>query len=115
MHIQLTMKIKTATGIFVFAALLANAAVHAEDSDQDRKHPLTFVKDSVITTKIKANLFDEKMSNMFHIKVDTDNKGAVVLDGKVRTQEEADKAVQIARDTEGVTSVICNIRIRNDD
>jgi osmotically-inducible protein OsmY len=35
----------------------------------------------------------------------------VVLSGKVRTQEEADKAVSIAQGTEGVTSVTSHLRV----
>lgn len=106
-----TMKTKFATSCFIIGTLLAPVAVYAEDADKDRSHPMTFVKDSVITTKIKAKLADEKMSSLTHIKVDTDSKGAVVLSGKVKTPEEADKAASIARATEGVTSVQNNIRI----
>ncbi|MGO9446902.1 MAG: BON domain-containing protein [Thiobacillaceae bacterium] len=109
------MNIKLATGAFIIGSLLAPMAAHAEDTDSDRTHPVTFVKDSVITTKVKAMLADEKMNSLMHIKVDTDRHGAVVLSGKVRTQEQADKAVSIARAIEGVTSVTSNIRIRNDD
>jgi hyperosmotically inducible protein len=107
------MKIKLATTCFVIGALLAPVAALAADGDSDRTHPMTFVKDSVITAKIKAKLAEEKMSSLAHIKVDTDSKGAVVLRGKVKTQEEADKVVSIARETEGVTSVKSNIRIKN--
>ena len=78
-------------------------------------HPMTYVKDSAITAKIKAKLADEKMSSLVHIKVDTDAKGGVVLSGTVRSQEAADKAVSIARETEGVTSVKNKLRIRKDD
>jgi hyperosmotically inducible protein len=106
-----TMKIKLATACFVIGTLLAPFAVLAADGDSDRTHPVTFVKDSIITTKIKAKLAEEKISSLTHIKVDTDAKGAVVLRGKVKTQEEADKAVSIARETEGVTSVKSNIRV----
>ena len=109
------MNIKLATACFVIATVLAPIAAHAADSDSDRKHPMTFVKDSVITTKIKAKLADEKMSSLAHIKVDTDRKGAVVLSGTVKTPEEADKAVSLARETEGVTSVKSTIRVKKDD
>lgn len=108
------MKTKLAASCFIIGTLLAPFAAHAEDSDTDRKHPTTFVKDSVITTKIKAKLAEEKMSSLMHIKVDTDAKGAVVLSGKARTQEEADKAVSIAHATEGVTSVKSTIQIKKD-
>jgi hyperosmotically inducible protein len=113
------MKIKLAATCFVIGALLAPFAVHAAesntDTDTDRTQPKTFVKDSVITTKVKAKLAKEKISSLAHIKVDTHGKGAVVLSGRVRTQEEADKAVSIARETEGVTSVKSNIRIKKGD
>lgn len=110
-----TMKIKLATTCFILGTVLAPLAAHAADSDSDRTHPVTFVKDSVITVKIKAKLADEKMSSLKNIKVDTDAKGEVVLSGKVKTQEEADKAASIAQATEGVTSVKNNIRIKKDD
>ncbi len=106
------MKIKLATTCFVIGTLLAPVAALAEDSDSDRTQPMTFVKDSVITTKVKAKLADEKMSSLMHIQVDTDSNGAVVLSGNVGTQAEADKAVSIARKTEGVTSVTSNLVIR---
>lgn len=109
------MKTTLATSCFVIATLLSPLALHAEDRDADRTHPITFVKDSVITTKIKAMLADEKMKSLLHIKVDTDAKGAVVLSGIARTQEDADKAVSIAREVKGVTSVTSNIQIKKDD
>lgn len=108
------MTIKLATVSFIFATLLAPMAAHAEDQDSDRMHPKTFVKNSVITTKIKAGLAETKMNSLIHIHVDTDRKGAVVLKGKVKTQEEADKAVEIARATEGVTSVANSIKVLPD-
>ena len=109
------MRTKLAATCFIIGTLLAPVAAHAADSDSDRTHPMTFVKDSVITTKIKAKLAEEKMSSLAHIRVHTDSTGAVVLRGKVKTQEEADKAVSIARETEGVASVKNNLKIKKDN
>ena len=109
------MKINLATTFFVIGTLLAPVAALAEDADSDRMQPMTYVKDSVITTKVKAKLAEEKMSSLVHVQVDTDSNGAVVLSGNVRSQEEADKAVSIAHDTEGVTSVTSNLKIQLDD
>ena len=106
------MKITLATTCFVIGSLLAPVAAYAEDRDAGRTPAKTYVKDSVITTKVKAKLAEEKISSLMKIKVDTDSQGAVVLSGKVKTQEEADQAVAIARGTEGVTSVQSNIRVR---
>ena len=105
------MKMKFATACFAIATLLSPLAAQAADSDSDRSHPLTYVKDSVITTKVKAKLADEKMSSLKHISVDTDNKGVVVLSGNVSTQADADKAVSIARGTDGVTAVRNDLQI----
>jgi hyperosmotically inducible protein len=55
------------------------------------------------------------MASLVHVGVDTDAKGAVVLSGSVRSQKEADKAVSIARATEGVTSVTSTLQIKKDD
>jgi len=106
------MNSKLATSCLVIGCLLGPVIAHAGDADSDRSHPMTFVKDSVITTKIKAKLAEEKLRTLVHVKVDTDSKGAVVLSGNVRTQEMADKAVAIAQGTEGVTSVTSKIKIK---
>ena len=108
---SLPMKAKIATACFVIGTLLVPVVAYAAEGDTDRSHPVAFVKDSVITTKVKAKLAEEKMSSLVDIKVDTDAKGAVVLSGKVKSKEEADKAVSIARATEGVTSVKSKIKI----
>ena len=109
------MKTALATTCFVIAALFAPVIAHAGDSDADRKDAATYVKDSVITAKVKAKLAEEKLSSLAKIQVDTDNKGAVDLSGTVRSQEEADKAVSIARGTEGVTSINSHLKIKKDD
>jgi len=46
------------------------------------------------------------------INVDTDDKGVVTLRGTAKTQAEADKAVRIARETKGVSTVKNEIRIQ---
>jgi len=106
------MKRKLAATCYVFCTLLTAVAVHAADSDSDRSHPMTFVKDSAITTKIKAKLTEEKMDSLIHISVDTDKDGIVWLSGTAKSQDQVDKAVSIAHDTEGVTAVKNNIKIK---
>lgn len=106
------MKIKLAAACFVIGTLLAPVAAFSAEGTADRSQPTAFVKDSVISTKIKAKLAEEKMSNLGNIKVDTDANGAVLLRGKVKTREEVDQALSIAWDTEGVTSVTSKIQFR---
>lgn len=71
----------------------------------------TFVKDSAITTKVKAELAQKKLSSLLKIKVDTDAAGAVTLSGSAPSKADADNAVAIARNVKGVTSVDNNIEV----
>jgi len=110
------MKTTFATTCVLFGTLLGPPmVVVAEDSDADRSHPGAFVKDSAITTKIKAKLAAEHITSLGRIHVDTDQNGVVWLTGTARTREAADKAESIARETEGVKAVHSKIKIRKDD
>ena len=110
------MNIKLVTaGVLAGALVLPIAGRAAADSDSDRSSPKAFVKDSVITTKIKAKLAKEKLSSTVHIRVDTDKKGAVSLSGTARSQDDVDKAVAIAQRVKGVTSVENNLRVKADE
>jgi hyperosmotically inducible protein len=108
------MKYKLATTCFVIGSVLAPVAAYAADSDMNRSKPATFVKDSVITTKIKTKLAAEHLGSAKHIKVDTDRNGVVWLSGTANNQAEADKAVEIARNTEGVKSVNSKLKVHKD-
>ena len=105
------MKIKLATLCFVLGAAVAPVAF-AADSDTDRNKPGTFVKDSAITTKVKTKLAADSPSSMATIQVDTDKDGIVWMSGTAKTQQEVDKAVSIAKGTEGVKSVKNDIKIK---
>lgn len=110
------MKNKLATALVVIGAFLGPVVTaSAADSDTDRSHPKAFVKDSAITAKIKTKLAAEHITSMGRIHVDTDADGVVWLHGTVRTQEAADKAVAIARETEGVKNVHSRITVKKDD
>lgn len=69
------------------------------------------VADSVITTKVKADLFKEPELSSMAIHVETD-KGVVMLSGFVDTKADADKAVQLAKSVEGVTDVKSAIKVK---
>jgi|SRR5664279_434992 hyperosmotically inducible protein len=108
------MNYKLATTCFVLGTVLAPVAAFAADSDMDRSKPATFVKDSVITTKIKTKLANEHLGSAKHIKVDTDMNGIVWMTGTANSQDEIDKAVAIARNTEGVKSVHSDLKVQKD-
>ncbi len=108
------MKYKITTALFLIGTALAPAAVLAADSDADRAQVENYVKDSVITTKIKAKLAEEHLGSMGHIKVDTDKNGIVWMTGTANTQEEVNQAVSIAKNTEGVKSVNSKLTVQKD-
>jgi hyperosmotically inducible protein len=101
----------TRTKLFAMIATLVasgtfvSAAIADETAKSDMSHADTYVKDSVITTKVKAKLAEKHLSTLTNIQVDTDSHGIVWLSGKAPTQDASDLAVMIAKSTEGVISV----------
>ncbi|SEI92165.1 BON domain-containing protein [Nitrosomonas eutropha] len=63
-----------------------------------------YIDDSVITTKIKAAIFNEPTLKSAEINVET-FKGVVQLSGFVSSRAHANKAVEVARSVAGVKSV----------
>ena len=60
--------------------------------------------DSVITGKIKSGFVKDKIVRSRNYNVDTAG-GVVTVKGRARTQAEADRAIEIAKNTSGVVSV----------
>jgi hyperosmotically inducible periplasmic protein len=96
-------------------ALLAPVVIYADDADMDRSHPKAFVKDSAITSKIKSKLAAQHLTSVARIHVDTDADGVVWLSGTAKSQDEIDRAVQIARGTEHVAAVKNELTVKSDD
>jgi len=69
------------------------------------------VTDSVITTKVKADLFKEPELSSMAIHVETE-KGVVMLSGFVDNKADAEKAVRLAKSVEGVTQVKNAIKVK---
>lgn len=103
------MNIKLVASCLTSLALMLPMTVYSADASTSSAG--TMVKDSVITTKIKAELAAEKIASLVHISVDTDNKGAVTLGGTATSKNAVDKAVSIAKSVKGVTSVDNQIKI----
>jgi hyperosmotically inducible protein len=70
-----------------------------------------YVKDSVITTKVKTKLLAKHMATLDHVKVDTDAGSVVWLSGTVPNRDAKDVAEMIAKGTDGVTAVKDNIEV----
>ena len=108
------MNTRLAACCLVAGALMLPVVGHAADLKSERSSSEAFVKDSVITAKIKTALAEEKLASLVQINVDTDSKGKVTLGGTAANQNAVDKAVSIARAVEGVTTVENHIQIAAD-
>jgi hyperosmotically inducible protein len=109
------MKLTLSVAALTAAGMLLGAAVHAQDSDTDRSHPKAFVKDSVITTKVKSKLAADHITSLAHIRVDTDKDGVVWLSGSARSKDAVERAVDLARNTDGVRDVHNSLVVRPDE
>jgi hyperosmotically inducible periplasmic protein len=68
--------------------------------------------DSAITTKVKSSFLADPVVSATAINVDTVD-GAVSLDGVVRSEQERQRAIQLARSTDGVKQVdASNLKLR---
>ncbi len=70
-----------------------------------------YIDDSVITTKVKAAIFNEPTLKTTEINVET-YKGVVQLSGFVRSQSNINRAEEVARDVKGVKSVKNDMRVK---
>jgi hyperosmotically inducible protein len=94
------------------ASVVCVPMVLADDSGTPSDSSHHFVKDSVITTKVKSKLAAKHLTTLTRIKVDTDENGMVWLSGRAPTQDAVDMAAMIAKDTDGVTSVHNGIAVQ---
>jgi osmotically-inducible protein OsmY len=66
---------------------------------------------AAITTKIKSKMALDDLVKALNIDVDT-NGTVVTLTGDVGSEAERKRAVELAKETDGVTSVIDHLRVR---
>jgi hyperosmotically inducible protein len=98
------------------AAIVAGKTERATETVQDKSaiaanKTSVVVADSVITTKVKADIFKEPELKSMAIHVETE-KGVVMLSGFVDSKADADKAVRVAKSVEGVSSVKSAIKVK---
>jgi osmotically-inducible protein OsmY len=70
-----------------------------------------YVDDTVITTKVKAAIFNEPTLKSSEINVET-FKGTVQLSGFVSSQTSINKAIELSRHVPGVSSVRNDMQIK---
>lgn len=117
--------IKTAFGAIALAAAFGASAQNTGRAPQpgvgevDRSAPTQqatgaeakrVIDDSALTTRVKAKYAVDETVRATKISVDTKHN-VVTLSGTARSQAEADRAVALAKETDGVASVVNNIRV----
>lgn len=101
---QLTM-LRALLLLGLVTALLGCASTSTQESTGQ------YVDDSVITTKVKAEILNEATLKTFQISVET-YKGAVQLSGFVDSPQSVNKAGEVARRVRGVVSVRNNLIVK---
>lgn len=100
----------TRTFAYFFAALIVALAMGCASTP---KHEGTgeYIDDTVLTTKVKAAIFNEPTLKSAEINVET-FKGVVQLSGFVSSAAAEQKAVEVARGVAGVKSVKNDMRLK---
>jgi osmotically-inducible protein OsmY len=93
-------------GCFLFAFVAGCAGTHKQASTGE------YIDDTVLTTKVKAAIFNDPELKVLQINVET-FKGEVQLSGFVNSSATAARAVQVARSVAGVQSVKNNMVIKD--
>ena len=68
------------------------------------------IDDATITTRVKTAFINDPVVGALRIDVDT-FKGVVTLSGRVKSKEEEQKAIAIARSIRGVTDVKSTLQV----
>lgn len=94
---------------FLGAVLLATVVGCASTSKQASTGE--YIDDTVITTKVKTAILEDKDLKVTEINVET-FKGVVQLSGFVSSQSDINKAANIARSVNGVKSIKNDMRVK---
>jgi len=95
----------------VLALLLAVVMMAACTSTSKSTSTGEYIDDTVITGKIKAEIFNDANLKSAEINVET-FKGRVQLSGFVSSRADMDRAVALARAVDGVTSVSNDMKLK---
>lgn len=104
------MKTSYLVAALVTAGLLA-APLAGCAGDSRNQSTGEYIDDTAISTKVRAQLIDDKELNLFQIDVRTDN-GIVQLSGTVNTAAAKAKATRVARSVSGVKGVRNNLMVQ---
>ena len=90
----------------VFVALIAGCA-----GNKHRESTGEYIDDSVLTSKVKTEIFNDPMLKVFQINVES-FKGVVQLSGFVNSAQAFARAEEVANSVKGVKSVKNSIIVK---
>ena len=90
--------------------LSVREAAHEGDAPEPDRTLGETIDDAGITMRVKGRLLDDPMVKGLDIDIDT-REGIVYMTGTVRSSEEKDQAIKLAKATEGVRDVQADLRI----
>ena len=93
------------------AMLLVLVMAFAACQSATGKSAGTNVDDTGITASVKSKLVADKAANLTRVDVDTNN-GTVYLNGTVESPEQKSRAEQLARQANGVRTVVNNLQVQ---
>jgi osmotically-inducible protein OsmY len=102
---NITRKLATIAGLLFTAIALGCASTAKQEGTGE------YVDDTVITSKVKAAIFNEPSLKSAEINVET-FKGVVQLSGFVSSQAAENRAIEVARTVGGVKSVKNDMRLK---
>ncbi|AXU95037.1 MAG TPA: BON domain-containing protein [Erwinia persicina] len=100
---------KVLSGVVIAAVVALSVSACAPTSTKEGTGG--YIDDTVVTTKVKAELLGDKSLKSTEINVET-FKGRVQLSGFVSSPQAANRAVQVTRGVPGVKSVVNNMQIK---
>ena len=108
-HVNGGMCMTTRFARYVMVALLSGPLVGYAADSQLKEESKQF-SDAAVTARVKAELARSQDLNVSNIQVSS-TKGAVILGGTAKTQDEAERAAALVKGVKGVVTVQNDIKV----
>jgi hyperosmotically inducible protein len=92
-------------------SVLLGGPLYGCASTPEHKSTGQYIDDAAITTKVKAKLLDDSITEGLKVDVNTD-RGMVQLSGFVESENQRERAYQLAQGVAGVQSVRNDLIVR---
>jgi hyperosmotically inducible protein len=99
------------TAALMVAAMLGTSLIAGCNSTPTQQSTGEAIDDGVVTARVKAKLIEDPVTKAHEINVDT-FKGTVQLSGFVDNDQARTRALQLARDVDGVKQVKDAMQVR---